>query len=79
MSRATGKMNPATTQLNEEKHVEGLQPSSLNGEEIAGQLLVCIGAQEFAPATALLRPLWRSWYLLAFEYISGCGASNLVA
>ncbi len=39
---AAGQMDTATAELDEKQHIEGLQPSGLDGEEVTGQDLVSV-------------------------------------
>jgi hypothetical protein len=47
--RATGRMHTAAAQLDEEEHVEALQPDRLDREEIDGQQTLAVSANELAP------------------------------
>jgi hypothetical protein len=45
----TGKMDPARSQFNEEEHIDGLQPDSLDCEKIAGQDLFFVVGHQMTP------------------------------
>ena len=52
IGRAPGEMHATTAQLDEEEHVEPLQPDRLHGEEIDGEQAVPMRSYEFAPGRA---------------------------
>jgi hypothetical protein len=52
VGRATGEVDAAALEFDEEEHVEAAQRDRLDGEEIAGEHAGGLLAQEFAPAWA---------------------------
>ena len=52
---APGEMHTTTAQLDEEEHVEPLQPDRLHGEEIDGEHTLPMRSYEFAPGRAPAR------------------------
>ena len=72
-------MNPTRADLDEEEHRERLQPQRFHSEEITGQQLVLMLAEESSPGAALPGTYRRSRDMLALEDSSNSGASNLIA
>jgi hypothetical protein len=46
-------MNPTSADLDEEEHIQRLQPQRFHGEEITGQQLMLMLTQERPPGAAL--------------------------
>jgi hypothetical protein len=47
---AASQVNPATAELDEEQHIQALEPDRVDREEVGGQDLVGVLAEELAPA-----------------------------
>jgi hypothetical protein len=52
LGRASREMHTTTAQLDQEEHVESLEPDRLDGEEIYREHAASVRSQEFAPRPA---------------------------
>jgi hypothetical protein len=70
--RAGDELDPAAFEREEEEHVDALQPSSLDGEEITGERRRRVLAEEVSPR--VLVPLRRRWQTVTDEHGSVRGS-----
>lgn len=57
MSRTTGKMDPPTTEFDEEPGLQRLAPGRFDGKEVAGQDLGALMLEQRAPVAAVFAAL----------------------
>ncbi len=74
---AAGQEDPTRGQLDEEHHVQLLQPKAVDAEEVAGQDGTCLSPQESLPAQS--RPPRRRRHSVAAQDTSDRGRRDLIA
>lgn len=75
MRGAARNIDATGSEMDEEQHVDGVEPGSLNGKEIAGEDLLLVMFQQFAPATTV-RPLWSWQHAVTTKDCTDGGCSN---
>jgi len=73
-----GEMDLAAGDLDEEEDVEALEPDALEGEEVAGQHLGCVLADELAPS-AMASAAGSGWDALAAQDLGHAHVGDLEA
>ena len=72
-------MDPTGADLNKEEDIHGFQPQGFYGEEITGQQLLLVLAQEGTPGAALPGTQGCGRNMLSFEDSSNGRAPNTIA